>query len=334
MRNANATTLSACLGVTLALSFLSALEAASRAGEAVQASHEPSAGTAIVHPVDGAIMVYVPSGKFIMGIDQAEAEQIAKDLGFEHVATLWAWEAYPKRTVYLPGYLIDKYEVTVEQWKRFIEATGTNTKFKEASRHFDKPGARLLPAGEILWAEAKQYAAWAGKALPTEAQWEKAARGTDGRLYPWGNEPPSPEHGHFGQKGHLGEDGKGPKLYAPVGSYPKGVSPYGAFDMLGNQYEWTSELLQPYPGNPEAEKMNDYIGKFVVLRGGSWYHGWVGFYAAKRFGLEPDETYYHVGFRTVWTPPAGYFESEDFEKAKAAVAARAAQIEQWRQEEN
>ena len=78
--------------------------------------------------------------------------------------------------------------------------------------------------------------------------------------------------------------------------------------------------MEPYPGNPQADKMKDYSGKKnVSLRGGSWYHGWISFYAAKRFGLRPDETYYHVGFRTVWTPPPGYFASDDYRAAKRAA---------------
>jgi len=141
-------------------------------------------------------------------------------------------------------------------------------------------------------------------------------------LYPWGNESPTWKHGHFGENKNQPGAGEAAKLYTWVGRYPDGVSPYGALDMLGNQYEWTSETNFPYPGNPHAEKMKDYAGQMIVLRGGSWYHGWVGYYAAKRFGFRPTETYYHVGFRTVWTPPEGYFESDDFAQARAKVAAR------------
>ena len=274
---------------------------------------EPPAGTLIVHPTDGARMVYVPGGKFIMGLDEPEANTVAQHLGAKDATTLWAWDCYPRRTVELPGYFIDETEATVARWKQFVTATGHQTKFKETTRHFDRPEAQSLPAGEITWEEAKTYARWAGKALPTDAQWEKAARGTDGRLYPWGNDAPTPDHGHIGVKG------KPPLLYTQVGSFPRGASPYGVLDMIGNQYEWTSDLLEPYPGNPLADKMRDY-GKPVSLRGGSWYHGWVGFYAAKRFGFKPDETYYHVGFRTVWTPPAGYFDSPQFQKDKTAAA--------------
>jgi iron(II)-dependent oxidoreductase len=278
-------------------------------------SIQPLAGTRIIHPGDGAVMVYVPAGEFIMGIDEADARKIATDLGLK-VDQLWAWEAYPKRTVRLDGFFIDRCEVTVGQLRKFVEATGTVLKSKESSRHFDVPEHFSFPAAEITWDEAKRYAQWAGKLLPTEAQWEKTARGVDGRLYPWGDSPPTRDYGHFGPQFQQ------PALYVEVGSHPKGASPYGALDMLGNQYEWTSEMNLPYPGNAQAEKMKDYAGTCVVLRGGSWYHGKVGFYAAKRFGLLPNETYYHVGMRTVWVPPAGYFQSESFKKDQTAAMDR------------
>ena len=168
-----------------------------------------------------------------------------------------------------------------------------------------------MPAGAITWDEAKAYARWAGKALPTDAQWEKAARGTDGRLYPWGNDAPTPDHANVSWKQPL-----------PVGKHPRGASPYGTLDMMGNQYEWTSDWLELYPGNPQADKMRDYAGrKNVSLRGGawSWFYGWISYCAAKRYGLKPDETFNLVGFRTVWEPPTSYFESPQFLKDKAAA---------------
>lgn len=280
---------------------------------------EPAAGTTILFPRDGAEMVYVPAGDFIMGIDAADAEILGKDLGQKQAADLWAWDNYPRHKVHVEGYFIDKYEVSVARWKKFVLATGFKETHPETSRHFDKPDEQLLPAAEMKWKHAKQYGAWAGKLLPSEAQWEKAARGTDGRLYPWGNAAPTMDRGHFSEKPVLGKGGKMPPLYTRIGRFPKGNSPYGCYDMLGNQYEWTSDMNSPYPNNPEAEKMKDYGGKMPVLRGGSWYHGWVGYYAAKRFGFEVDETYYHVGFRTIWTPPAGYFASPAFQKDLAAA---------------
>jgi formylglycine-generating enzyme required for sulfatase activity len=284
---------------------------------ALWCSGEPMAGTRIVHPVDGAVMVYVPSGTFTMGLSREEGEVVAKLLGFESGTTLWVAEAWPQRRVEVGGFFIDRCEVTVGQWQRYLEATGGEQRPWETVRHFGKPDAVNLPAGEIAWRDAISYADWAGKALPTEAQWEKAARGEDGRLFPWGNDAPTEAHGHW----------KG-RLYVKVGSFPLGASPYGALDMLGNQYEWTIERKRLYPDNPLRDdepnskmikEIND--GRDVCLRGGSWYHGQVGFYAAKRFGFGPEETHYHVGFRTVWVPAEGYFESAEFAEAKAKAAA-------------
>jgi formylglycine-generating enzyme required for sulfatase activity len=144
-----------------------------------------------------------------------------------------------------------------------VKATGRTIKSTETSRHFGKPGLQLLPAAEIPWDEAKAYATWAGKVLPSEAQWEKAARGTDGRLYPWGNEPPSPDRGHFQARGANRPERP---LYTWIGRFPRGAAPYGCLDMLGNQYEWTRDMNHPYPGNPQAGKMKDYAGTMVVLR--------------------------------------------------------------------
>lgn len=282
------------------------------AGCILAAAAEPAPGTLIAHPVDGARMVYVPAGDFIMGLDEPEANTIAQHLGMKSAETLWAWDCYPRRTVSLPGYFIDETEVTVARWKHFVKATGHETAFRETPRHFEVPEAQTLPAGQISWEEAKLYAQWARKSLPTDAQWEKAARGSDGRFYPWGNEAPTPE------RAHIEEGGKRPSLYVKVGSFPRGASPYGALDMIGNQYEWTADWLEPYPGNPQAQKMHAY-GKAVSVRGGSWYHGWVSLYASKRFGLKPDETYYHVGFRTVWMPDRDYFDSPRFADDKSAA---------------
>jgi formylglycine-generating enzyme required for sulfatase activity len=287
---------------------------------------EPPAGTTIVHPADGALMVYVPAGEFIMGLNETDAETVAEHLGFESADILWAWEAYPKRTVYVGGFFIDKYEVTVKRWHRYVKVSNNESKARHAVRHYDKPHEQLLPAASIGWEEARSYCSWTVKALPSEAQWEKAARGTDGRLYPWGNTAPTEALAWFGPKG-----GPTPPSYTHVGSFPDGVSPYGALDMLGNQYEWTSEWGHPYPGNPMADKMRSYAAKNGCLRGGSWYHGWAGYYAAKRFGFLPDETHFHVGFRTVWEPGTGYFESAAFKRDQATVSAREAEIAKLRE---
>ncbi len=287
---------------------------------------EPPIGTTIVHPVDGAIMVYVPAGPFRMGLTKEEANDIARQLGYDDYLAPWMWETFPRRTVTLDGFFIDKYEVTIQRWKRFMAA---NPAFKlrkdEMSQHFDKPLAQVFPVASVYWDEAQQYANWARKRLPSEAQWEKAARGQDGNLFPWGNMF-GWDRGHFRREPHGGWDGEA--IYTRVGRYPAGASPCGALDMVGNQYEFSSEWMEPYLNNPEYEKMLPFAGhRNVCLRGGSWYHGKASLYAAKRFGLPPDETHYHVAFRTVWVPPEGYFESPAFAAARAAVAARQAELD-------
>ncbi|MEI6168613.1 MAG: formylglycine-generating enzyme family protein [bacterium] len=282
------------------------------------AEEAPVAGTEIVHPVDGALMVYVPAGSFIMGLNQDEATTIARQLGYTNSDTLWMWECLPKRQEYTGGYFIDKYEVSTERWVKFIKATPDfKLKLDEISSYYSDPRAQAMPVASIAWNEAQRYANWAGKQLPSEKQWEKAARGTDGRFYPWGNTF-IPDIGHFSPDEKGGWDHK--RIYTRAGKYPKGASPYGVMDMLGNQYEWTSEWVEPYPNNPQRDKMRAYTAhQNACLRGGSWYHGKASLYAAKRFGLPPENTYYHIGFRTVWEPPEGYFDSAEYKEAVRQV---------------
>lgn len=291
----------------------------------------PSAGTMIVHPADGALMVYVPAGEFIMGMDRQEADALAKSMGYANYEKIAAYEWFPRRAEHTQGYFIDVHEVTNERWARFVSDTSHENAWRAAKQPAltadDHENAyALYPVVRVLWGEAQQYANWAGKALPTEKEWEKAARGTDGRVFPWGNEPLSHDLGVLVQL----ENDK-PTHYQMVGSKPAGASPYGCMDMAGNVYEWTSQWHEPYMNNPEAHRMTSYMGhKAGCLRGGSFYHAKHAFISAKRFGLDPTQTYYHIGFRTVWQPPADYFSSDDYVKAKAAVESRQQELEALR----
>jgi formylglycine-generating enzyme required for sulfatase activity len=290
------------------------------------APDEPPAGTEIVHPGDGALMVYVPSGWFVMGVNADEADRLARRLGYKDYHAIAAEEWFPRRRVWLPGYFVDKYEVTLGQWERYAAATKYAPKLAKVAETMARDKS-LFPAVNITWAEAQHYANWARKQLPGEAQWEKAARGTDGRTYPWGEAPLSAEYGVF-----VDLKTNKPTAIQRVGSKPAGASPYGCLDMAGNAYEWTADWFEPYPNNPEAERMLSYTGhQNGVLRGGSFYHADHAYGAAKRFGFRPDETYYHVGFRCVWTPPDGWFKSQAFSDAKAAVAPLKADIDRRRQ---
>lgn len=267
------------------------------------------AGYTIGHPKDGAEMVWVPAGYFRMGIDVDTAKKQAEQLGYKDYHEIAAEESFPERMVFVDGFYIDKYEVTIERWKQFTDTglwkpeKGVNNPTWMGPEL--KPEEAKLPIASVSWRDAQQYANWAGKQLPTEAMWEKAARGTDGRWYPWGNEKPSKEYGVITMDKSLNAP-------EPVGSYPKGASPYGCMDMAGNVYEWTNEWVEPYPNNPEPN--GSWGHQFAILRGGSFYHPRHSYRTAKRFGFEINETYYHVGLRTAWYPPP------DFDHKKYAVS--------------
>jgi len=308
----------------LILTLLVLLGALLRAEGPLPYPNEPAAGTEIVYPFDNTIMVWVPSGYFIMGMDRQDADKICKAFGAKDWEDAWAWEWFPQRKVFVPGFFIDKYEVTRDAWERYAAATGAKPmKGIAKGPKEDTPGDfGLYPATSVFWAEAAQYANWAGKALPYDAQWEKAARGTDGRVFPWGNAMPTPELGVF-----VDMVKKQTTMIQPVGSHPKGASPYGCLDMAGNVMEWTCEWMEPYQNNPEYTRMLSYAGhNYGSLRGGSFYSGPYGYICAKRFGFERDESYYHVGFRCAWTPPDDYFTNPAFNEAKAKVPARQAEL--------
>ncbi len=292
----------------------------------------PPAGTLIVHPADGALMAWVPAGTFRMGFDVEEAQRLAAAWGYESYHQFAGEEWFPARQVWLPGYFIDVHEVTTARWEQFVALSQHQSPLsvrKYAAPPADEPRAyALYPVTRVLWAEAQLYANWMGKALPTEEQWEKAARGTDGRWFPWGNELPAVGLGAFSAE--IMPDK--PTHAYPVGTYPQGASPYGCLDLAGNVYEWTSAWFEPYPNNPERQRLLSYTGHTNgVLRGGSFYHRKFAFCAAKRFGLPPAETHFHIGFRTVWEPPADYFQSPAFTEAQAKVPAAQAALEALRQ---
>lgn len=191
---------------------------------------------------DTATMVEVPEGKFLMGNLRTERTP------FEH-------------EVYLATFLIDKTAVTWRQYKEFVEDTGIPMPPHKPywGIHDDHP------AVYVTWQESRSYCQWAGGRLPTEAEREKAARGTDERLYPWGEDPPTPDLGVFRR-------GWGSEATDPVGIRPLGASPYGVMDMGGNVWEWcadwySDEYLEssPYENPPGPE-----YGTRYVLRGGSW----------------------------------------------------------------
>jgi len=188
---------------------------------------------AVIAPIDGAEMVLVPAGEFIMGMDEREIYQIFLLDNREN--PIFATEA-PIHRVYLDSYYIDRYPVTNYQYRRFIENTGHREPMLIHHPDWGKP---MQPVVFIGWEDARAYAHWAGKAIPTEAQWEKAGRGTDGRWWAWGQEflPNCCNSREYNLQ-----------LTSEIGIFDRGVSPYGCYDMCGNVWEmcegeWLNDAL-------------------------------------------------------------------------------------------
>jgi len=199
-------------------------------------------------------MVYIPAGEFMRGTDPSKEKNFPNTYGFLE-------EPYedeqPRKKIYVDGFYIDKYEVTIGQYSKFIKATNRKPPVEWVKMKLDIHRFRRYPANYVTWADALAYAAWADKKLPSELQWEKTARGTDGRIYPWGNKFDA-KLGNFSKKGTM-----------PVGAYRKDVSPYGVHDMGGNVSEWTRDGYVPYEGNPVPYR-DAYKEKLTVYKGGSW----------------------------------------------------------------
>lgn len=191
-------------------------------------------------------MALIPGGEFLMGSDERLPDE------------------GPAHKVNLPAYWIDIYEVTNEQYKAFIDATGRRSPSHFRNRTYP-PGKADHPVTEVTWYDAEAYCGWAGKRLPTDQEWEKAARSTDGRMFPWGNEF-DPYKANTPQRWVLLKQ-EGDTM--PVGSFPEGISPYGLYDMSGNVWEWTSSWYEAYPGNTHPSE--NYGQQYKTLKGGSWW---------------------------------------------------------------
>ncbi len=223
-------------------------------------------------------MVLVPAGKFTRGSMLGDDEK-------------------PVRQIYLNAFYMDKFEVTVGQYARYLEATEMEEPPDWSTMNQMQHQRR--PVVNVSWEDAVNYCKWAGKRLPTEAEWEKAARGTDGRIYPWGNEAPTRLHANYGRKDwgdHL--------ALAPIGSFEAGKSPYGIYDMAGNAWEWVFDWydLDSYKNGPEKNPIGPAKGKEKVVRGGSWLYVSEFLRSAHRFNAQPMNRHFGYGFRCAKTP--------------------------------
>jgi len=246
-------------------------------------------------PKDGAVMVYVPAGEFLMGTSDADIEYYKEIFPLRDIARFD--NERPQRTVFVDAFYIDKFEVTNQQYKKFLTETGYEPKHYLDYSPYNTPN---FPAAVLEWEDAVAYAEWAGKRLPTEAEWEKAARGTDGRIWPWGNE-------WDGTK-LSGNDGTGMrdgyKETAPVGQFPQGASPYGAHDMAGNLWEWVADWYDENYYHTAPTKVNPKgpeTGDGHVLKGGGWAENLDFTRCANRLGGNPGSLL--RGFRCAMDAP-------------------------------
>ncbi|MBI5529856.1 MAG: SUMF1/EgtB/PvdO family nonheme iron enzyme, partial [Deltaproteobacteria bacterium] len=233
----------------------------------------------------GGSMCDVPPGAFQMGCNSAVDNECEID-------------EIPGHQVVVAEFKIDKYEVTVLDYVACVTAGECTAAGTGGGCNFGVAPRENTPTNCVDWNQAKAYCAWAGKRLPTEAEWEKAARGMDGRKYPWGNDPLDCNHAVHSANG-CNYPGT-----APVGSKPAGVSPYGAEDMIGNVFEWveddwpSSYYTTPVDGsawldNPRASKR--------AMRGGGWYYSYTrDLRASERNGSDLTDTFFDIGFRCAW----------------------------------
>ena len=226
-------------------------------------------------------MVLIPAGSFWMGCNATVDSHCDSDESPYHEVTL-------------SGYYMDKTEVTQSAYRECVDAGVCDT----PTCDWDPAGTPNRPVVCVNWTEAGEYCTWAGKRLPTEAEWEKAARGTDGRKYPWGNEDATCEYAVM----HDGGNGCGTdSTWNVCGKSPAGDSPYGLCDMSGNVWEWVSDWYHSgyYTNSPASNPTGPVSGSFRVGRGGCFYDGDDYLRASNRSHGNPSDDYDVLGFRCV-----------------------------------
>jgi formylglycine-generating enzyme required for sulfatase activity len=251
-------------------------------------------------PSDGMQMVYVPGGSFQMGSTTAQVE-VAGALCNETLDRRDKCDVAnfiiesPQHTVTLDAYWIDRYEVTNVQYELCV-GDGVCERSRLANNAVYNGDD--YPVAGIPWADAADYCTWAGGRLPSEAEWEYAARGEGGFEYPWGDEFKC-SGGNFYEADTGCEDSYAEP--APVGSFPEGISWVGAFDMAGNVWEWVADSFAPYPESAQTNPVNDVAGDKMVLRGGSWGYSQAFVRTAYRYPVPPSADYLAVGFRCAFS---------------------------------
>ena len=222
-------------------------------------------------------MVEIPAGEFAMGSDGGQALE----------------DERPLHRIWLDSFSMDLHEVTTAQYAAFLSADKRAAPWQWETVDLVQHGDR--PVIGVDWRDAEAFCTWKGKRLPTEAEWEKAARGTDARLYPWGNQAPTGDVANFA----LGARFSYNQVLFPVRSHEAGKSPYGLYHMAGNAYEWVQDWYGTnyYDTSPDRNPPGPSQGQFKVLRGGSWSDLPKYLLTYGRFRLSPETKNSYTGFR-------------------------------------
>jgi formylglycine-generating enzyme required for sulfatase activity/serine/threonine protein kinase len=272
-------------------------------------------GATQVSTKDGMVMIYVPAGEFLMGSTDSDTKAQRNEK--------------PQHSVFLDAYWIYGTEVTNTMFESFVNQTSYQTEAEKSGsayvfnfgdvnwnltqganwNHPQGPNSSLSnlglhPVVDVSWNDAQAYCHWVEARLPTEAEWEKAARGTDGRTNPWGNQPPAGNLLNFADVNlpvswadkNIND---GYEFTAPVGSYPAGKSPYGVLDMAGNVWNWLNDWYSDtyYESSPSSNPQGPSSGTTRVIRGSAWYFNISDVRSAFRYGNLPDTSHDNVGFR-------------------------------------
>ena len=244
-------------------------------------------GSETVRPKDGSEMVYVPAGNFTMGASRDDPDAQADE--------------FPSHRVFVDAFWIDKYEVTIELYQKCANEGVCTKLYIDTPEYSDFNWSLQLPMITVNWNDATTYCEWAGGRLPTEAEWEKAAKGIDERFYPWGNSFDGIQANYCDDLcGQPWSDKTANDKYgvtSPVGQFSATKSYYGAYDMAGNVWEWVEDWYDAYPG--ATFQTDDFGETLKVQRGGSWFDTKDELRTTRRGAAPPDSAYRNFGFRCV-----------------------------------